>query len=96
MTHPANIHPNKQQKNMKRDDLIALCHYYKGEDEDKCPVTDNRIKEQLWAAEKMACTHLWSMIGDEHTEDDLHNMVLPMCQNGTLTSSGKHSTNTSK
>ena len=105
MTHPANIHPNKQQKNMKRDDLIALCHYYKGEDEDKCPFTDNRIKEQLWAAEMMACTHLWGMIGDEHPEDDLHMSTqkmtctiwfLPMCQNGTLTSSGKHSTNTSK
>ena len=75
MTHPANIHPNKQQKNMKRDDLIALCHYYMGEAEDKRPFTDNRIKEQLWAAEMMACTHLWGMIGDEHPEDDLHNMV---------------------
>lgn len=59
---------------MDREDAIALCHYYKGEDEDKCPFTD-RIKAQLWAAEMMACTHLIGMIGDENPKDDLHKTV---------------------
>lgn len=59
---------------MRRKDAIALCHYYNGEDEDKCPFTD-RIKSQLWAAEMMACTNLIGMIGDEHPQDDLHSVV---------------------
>lgn len=59
---------------MKREDVIALCHYYKGEDEDKCPFTDKK-KMQLWAAEMMACTHLIEMIGDTNPKDDLHNVV---------------------
>ena len=59
---------------MTRKDVIALCHYYKGEDEDKCPFTD-RVKARLWAAEMMACTHLLNMISDEHPQDDLHHIV---------------------
>ena len=59
---------------MERKDVIALCHYYKGEDEDKCPFSDS-IKMQLWAAEMMACTYLIGMIGDENPRDDLHNAV---------------------
>ncbi len=59
---------------MRRDEVIALCHYYGGEDEDKCPFTDE-IKRQLWAAEMMACTYLIDMIGDEHPQEDLHKVV---------------------
>lgn len=59
---------------MTTKEAIAFCHYYKGEPEDKCPFTD-RVKEQLWAAEMMACTELIGMIGDAHPEDDLHGVV---------------------
>ncbi len=65
---------NKKNDRMKTQDAIALCHYYKGEDEDKCPFTD-KAKAQLWAAEMMACTHLIGMIGDKHPLDDLHHVV---------------------
>ena len=59
---------------MERKDIIALCHFYNGEDEDKCPFNDS-VKAQLWAAEMMACNHLNGMIGDEHPLDDLHHIV---------------------
>ena len=59
---------------MKREDLIALCHYYKGEDEDKCPFTEKN-EVQLRAAEMMACTYLMDMISDEQPQDDLHSVV---------------------
>ncbi len=59
---------------MKREDLIALCHFYKGEDEDKCPFSDT-IKAQLWMAEMMACTHFLDSIDTDNPKDDLHNMV---------------------
>ncbi len=68
---------NKKNDRMKTQDVIALCHYYKGEDEDKCPFTD-KAKAQLWAAEMMACTHLIGMIGDEHPLDDLHHAVFAL------------------
>ena len=59
---------------MRREDLIALCHYYNGEDEDKCPFS-NRIKARLWMAEMMVCTHFADSIDKDDPEDYLHNMV---------------------
>jgi hypothetical protein len=59
---------------MKREDVIALCHYYRGEEMNQCPYTDS-IKAQLWTAEMMACTYLIEMIGDNNPKDDLHNVV---------------------
>jgi len=75
---------------MRREDLLSLCHYYKGEDEDKCPFSD-KIQGRLWVAEMMVCTSLGSMIGDEHPEDDFHSAVFayvskwdPYCFRDTL------------
>lgn len=59
---------------MKKEDLIALCHYYHGEDEDKCPFCDT-IKARLWAAEMMTCTYFIQSINKDNPKDDLHNMV---------------------
>ena len=57
---------------MKQEDVIALCHYYKGEQD--CPYTDS-INAQLWMAEMMACTDLIEMIGDNSPKDDFDSVV---------------------
>lgn len=59
---------------MRREDLIALCHYYKGEDEDKCPFKDT-LKARLWMAEMMACNYFFNSIDAGNPKDDLHKMV---------------------
>ncbi len=59
---------------MDRQELISLCHYYNGEDEDKRPFTDTP-KARLWMAEMMVCTHFADSIDKDNPIDDLHDMV---------------------